>query len=1047
MTLSPLGDASPEFSDAPLASPGAGARFVLRTFGRLDLLAGLSDADRSATATAIPLLQRGKPLALLAYCLAERRRAHSREALSALLWADAAPDRARHNVRQALWRLRRVLGELLVTRDDAVLSVDATVVSDREQFLEAAAQQDVTTALAVYDGPFLHDVSLPGGDEFDEWVSAERARLEDVLVRLVEEATRGPAPRLRAAECRAAVDRLLQVAPDSLEARRVAVDVCFALGDAVAARREADALEALATRLDRPLSSAAQATLARVRSASQDAAPTDDRASVTLELVGRDEPFAQVMAAWARARRGTTERVLLTGVAGVGKTRLLQAIGQRCRGRRSSVVSVRAHPGEMEVPFGYAALLARALAQQPGASGISTDSARELVALDPALANHFRVAPAPPTEGESVRRRALALLDLLQAVAEQQPLALVLDDLHWVDAASRQLLAVALGRLADCAVLVLGATRPSASTGLEHPALTSMALAPLEPDAVLEAIHGSGSWPEAAEVDQFIRTLAGACDGIPLNVVERLTLALDAGLLTRQGTQWGSPNWAIATREVAVSSPLMRRLRACADPERALLRVLAVAGTPLPQEVLSALPDALTVLRALEEKGFVHRESGQWQPAHDAIAEQLLADGDAASRRATHGELAALLVRSRVADRLPAALRHYLLADDEAAAATVFAQIVSRARSRGDRRPAAGLLADVLGEVTASQAAMLLRAVPWHQRAAGSMARVMVASALAVAGIALAVAWRAWRAPSLHLTQTAVTMTRAQPFGPDAFRLAPSAIVRVGTDNAVDSTPREIRVRSMDGSARIVAGATAVAKDGYARFGGLRLVTRDTLLHLRFEADGFRPTDLTFKAPVLGASREATGAIFLVEGHFGSGATAQRVRGPDATVRVAPGAPISGVVQMEYSAPWAAASVWVAVTPSWGDPATVGREVTPLTTPVRWDVVDIPVSFTAPTTPGRYWLLFVAAAEPSGGYILSNTNWSMNRAVWGDGNDVAHTSDSVIVAANYRGLAWFDIAYPETWEGRRGYCPPRKATGILYCPMEHGLFGIRVEVQ
>ncbi len=1040
MTPSPNGDAYSDGLESPPVPGATGARFVLHTLGRLELCEASADGS-----TGTPALQRGKPLALLAYCAAERRRAHSRETLSALLWADAAPDRARHNVRQALWRLRRVLGDLLITRDDAVLGVDAAVVTDREQFLDCVARQDVLGALAVYHGPFVLDVSLPGGDEFEEWAAAERARLEEVLVRAVDEATRGATPRLRPAERRAAIERLLQVAPDSLDARRVAVDVWFALGDAVAARREADALEALATRLERPLSASAQAALARVRAQEREPA-ADDHATVTLELVGRDEPFAHIMAAWARARRGTVERVLLTGVAGVGKTRLLQALAQRCSGRRSSVVMVRANPGELEVPFGYAALLVRQLSQQPGASGVSAESARELVALDPSLANHFRVEPSRQTDGESVRRRALATLDLLQAVAEQQPLALMLDDLHWVDGASRQVLTVALGRLSDAAVLLLGATRPGAPTGLEDSQLQEVHLSPLEPDAVLEAIHGSGSWPDHDDAEQFIRTLAGACDGIPLNVVERLTLALDAGLLTREGGHWQSPNWALAAREVAVSSPVMRRLRACTDEERTLLLLLAVAGTPLPQDLLSGVDGAPAALRSLEEKGFIRREQGQWLPVHDVIAEQLLRDGDAKARRDTHAQLAALLVHSRLADRLPAALRHFLLAGDEAQAASVFAQLVSRARSRGDTRPAAVLLSDMLGEVTPAQRVRLLGAVPWHQRAAGSVGRLLFVGACAVAFVASVMAWKASRAPSLRLTQTALTMTNTRTFGPTAMRLVPSVIVRVGSDEGIDSTPHVIRVRSLDSTTKIITGGTAVSEGGYARFGGLRLNVTDSVFHLRFEADGFRSTDLTGRAPILGGLVEATGAIHLIEGVFGHGANAVHVRGPNASLRVAPGAPIDGVVQMEYSAPWPAASVWVGVTPTWGDPQQVGRELTPLVTPVRWDVVDLPVSYMAPTTPGRYWLLFAMTAEPSGGYVLSNTNWSLNRPIWGDGNDIAQSSDSLIEAANKRGLATFAIAYPETWEGRKGYCAKRTTPGVLYCSMERGLFGIRIEV-
>lgn len=1041
MIPSPNGDTESASMLPPSMPPGIGGRFLLRTLGGLDLL------DSALPNSSPPVLQRGKPLALLAYCSAERRRAHSREALSALLWADAAPERARHNLRQALWRLRRVLGDLLPTRDDAVLGVDASVVTDRELFLECAARQDVMGALAAYGGAFVLDVSLPGGDEFEEWAAAERARLEDVLVRVVDGASRGSSPRLRPAERRAAVERLLTVAPDSLEARRVAVEVAFALGDTVAARREADALEALAARLDRPLSAQAHAAVARVRADDAGASRAEERASVVLELVGRDEPFALAMAAWSRARRGAAERLLFTGVAGVGKTRLLQAIVQRCGGRRSSVVLVRANPGELEVPFGYAALLVRLLSQQPGASGISTESARELVALDPSLANLFRVEPSAHADGESVRRRALATLDLLHAVAEQQPLALALDDLHWVDVASRQVLTVALGRLTDGAVLILGTTRPGSPTGLEHPTLRDVQLAPLEPDAVLEAIHGSGVWPDQADAEQFIRTLAGACDGIPLNVVDRLTLALDAGLLVREGTRWESPNWVLATREIAEGSPVMRRLRACTEAERALLLLLAVAGTPLPHDMLQGDADAPQLLRSLEDKGFVRREQGHWRPAHDVIAEQLLREGDVAARRATHRRLAVMLAHSRLADRLPAALRHFLLAGEDDQAASVFEAVVARARTRGDRRPAAVLLTDMVGDVTPAQASRLLRAVPWHQRVAGTVGRVLLLSACAVAIMASALAWRAWRAPSLRLTQAALTMTRAQPFGPDAMRLAPSVIVRVGSDAAVDSTPREIRVRSLDSATKVIAGGTAISQDGYARFGGLRLNVTDSVVHLRFEAEGYRSADLTFRAPILGVETEATGAIHLVEGHFGRSPQIVHVSGPSATLQVAPGAPIEGVVQMEYSAPWAAASVWVAVSPTWGDPQQIGREAFPLVTPVRWDIVDIPVSYTAPTVPGRYWLLFAMAAEPSGGFVLSNTNWSMTRAVWGDGNDIALASDSVIMAANRDGLASFDVAYPETWDERRNYCTRRRTAGVLYCPMKRGLFGIRVEVR
>ena len=133
-----------------------------------------------------PLMKRGKPLSLLAYCITERRRHHNRDALILLLWADTPPERARHNVRQALWRLRRVVGERLLTNGDLVTGVAPELVSDRDLFLEAEARGDLHAALAHYRGPFLPGVSLSGADEFEDWATGERSRLEKTLIRLIE---------------------------------------------------------------------------------------------------------------------------------------------------------------------------------------------------------------------------------------------------------------------------------------------------------------------------------------------------------------------------------------------------------------------------------------------------------------------------------------------------------------------------------------------------------------------------------------------------------------------------------------------------------------------------------------------------------------------------------------------------------------------------------------------------------------------------------------------------------------------------------------------
>ena len=132
------------------------------------------------------MLGPGKPLALLAFCCSAREREHSRDALATLLWSDSDPTRARQNLRQALWRVRRATGDLVSVRDDAVVGVASTIATDRERFLAALHRGEIRAALDAYEGPFLSGLSFPGGDEFDEWASLERRHLEDQLVRAAE---------------------------------------------------------------------------------------------------------------------------------------------------------------------------------------------------------------------------------------------------------------------------------------------------------------------------------------------------------------------------------------------------------------------------------------------------------------------------------------------------------------------------------------------------------------------------------------------------------------------------------------------------------------------------------------------------------------------------------------------------------------------------------------------------------------------------------------------------------------------------------------------
>jgi DNA-binding SARP family transcriptional activator len=1038
-------------------------RFFLRTLGGFELCAVNADGT-----IGVRLLGPGKPLALLAYCACTPYQRHSRDKIAQLLWGDAPVERLRQNVRQALWRLRRTLGDALTTGDDAIAELSAAFASDHQLFSQALERDDLDAALAAYAGPFLAGLSMPGGDEFEDWAAGERQRLEQMLRQRVEPALTELTGGGRHTAARALLERLTIVAGDVPDTHRIATKTYLTIGDRPAARRAAERLELRLADLGADEAASATALIARARRDVPKADQSDPRTVWAMDLTGREEVFATVTRAWKRARQGETHAVLLTGVAGVGKSRLLAAMAARCATGSAIALVIRANPGEREIPFSLAAQLARALAEQPGAMGIDPTSARELSALDPALAATFRVSAAVhDNDGEATRRRASALYDLVSAITEQQPLALLFDDLHWCDPASRQLLASVVARAVRLPLLVVAAARGIATDFLTHPNEVRLPLLPLDLASTMAAIRSCGTWPDDPGAGRFIQRLAESAAGIPQHVIERLSLAVEKGWLSSQRGTWTSADWTQACADVMVTSPLDHRLLSCAVRERGVLLTLALAGTSLPLRVVhraveqASMAQVIDALAVLEAKGLVTAHGDRWEPSHDLILERMIGLSTDTEQEAAHAQLAESLLADGESTSIIAATRHFLNARLEARAALVFAQIVARCRRSGDPRHAWDLATDIVGARAGSHDIdVLVRAIPWWQRSATTSRRLATAAtALLLAALALG-AWTVMRLPALVAGQGVVLVDNALVYGPDVYRLTPplsarGRATRSGTESGTESGTGQdstvVRARIVRGNAEIVMGGEArMDSSGTVTFGALRLRTTDTLLTIRFEADGYRPATIDIpirqdKVDVVDAA-----AVQIRDGRLGS----QRMTGREARIDVAPGAPITGVIQLQYTASWRAASVWLAMTPTWGDPTTIGRDVIPVATPVRDNVIDVPIEYVAPDMPGHYWILMIISAEPSGGFILSRSNWTMGAPVWGDGNDVASLPDSVIRTRTRTGSLTTRTAYFRderiALNGSIGGCLPNpsgRPAGVVYCDLPIALAAIEVVVK
>lgn len=143
----------------------------------LELLGGLSVDGDGLSANA--RVRQRKPMALLAIIAGAAPRPLSREHATALLWPESDEDRARNSLRQAVFQIRKDLGEeVLVSDASGALSLDPEQIHvDLWAFREALENNRLDAAVAAYGGPFLDGYRTPGGSELDHWVDGTRREL------------------------------------------------------------------------------------------------------------------------------------------------------------------------------------------------------------------------------------------------------------------------------------------------------------------------------------------------------------------------------------------------------------------------------------------------------------------------------------------------------------------------------------------------------------------------------------------------------------------------------------------------------------------------------------------------------------------------------------------------------------------------------------------------------------------------------------------------------------------------------------------------------
>ncbi len=234
-------------------------------------------------------------------------------------------------------------------------------------------------------------------------------------------------------------------------------------------------------------------------------------------LLERDEPLEQLRDALAAARDGTGSLAMIEGPAGIGKTKLLQAVTEQALIEGFECLTARAGELERGYPFGVVRQLF-----EPFLSGVDDveELTRGAASLARSVFDGFEADDVTPTANPEFSRLH-GLYWLLANVSERRPVCLVVDDLQWADQPSAHFLSYVAPRLEGLPVALVFASRPSQEgpAGVsEHPNLRLIRPAPLSVEATGEVVRSRFN-DVSPEVCAAVREATG---GNPFLVTELL---------------------------------------------------------------------------------------------------------------------------------------------------------------------------------------------------------------------------------------------------------------------------------------------------------------------------------------------------------------------------------------------------------------------------------------------------------------------------------------------------------------------------------------------
>jgi class 3 adenylate cyclase/predicted ATPase len=341
------------------------------------------------------------------------------------------------------------------------------------------------------------------------------------------------------------------------------------------------------------------------------------RASGLTSLVGRQREVKLLADEWAQVRKGAGRVVLISGEAGLGKSRLVEVLKDHVAGDRHAWLECRCSPYYQHTAlYPLIDLLQRRLGWRREHS-----AAERLEKLEALLAPYEVPLPEvvplvaallalplpadryPPLAMSPQRQRVRtleAIVSVLGAIATRQPLLFIVEDLHWVDPTTVELLGLLLDR--NPPLLIVLVFRPEWALpwngGRDY---SRIALSPLSRDeaaTLVTHVAGDKRMPEPV-----LQRLVANTDGNPLFVEELTKTVLESGVLREAEDRYevAAPSLTLAIPTTLHDSLIARLDRL--GPAKSVAQLAAVLGRTFPYELLQAMSaaDVATLDRALAQ--------------------------------------------------------------------------------------------------------------------------------------------------------------------------------------------------------------------------------------------------------------------------------------------------------------------------------------------------------------------------------------------------------------------------------------------------------------